>query len=100
MFFSLFNTALDSLRKAQREELEIERKKNADLERKMLSSEEIQTLQRQHDEDMELMQKEIKCIGDKLSLSNLEKAQMEEKVEKQAKLVMELKEKIEELLER
>ncbi|CAD5124105.1 DgyrCDS12407 [Dimorphilus gyrociliatus] len=93
-------TALDSLRKAQREELEMERKKYADLERKVLSSEEIQSLQRQHDEDMELMQKEIKCVGDKLSLSNLEKAQMEERIEKQAKLVTELKEKVEELLER
>jgi Skp family chaperone for outer membrane proteins len=76
---------LDAMRKAHEAELQKERSKFLDLIAKTYCQADMESLQRQHEEDLELIQQEIGLLSEQYSIKCLENAALTERLDAQGK---------------
>jgi myosin heavy subunit len=92
--------ALDAMRKAHESELQKERNKFLDLIAKTYSQIDVESLQKQHEEDLELIQSEISKLSEQFSIKCLENAALEERMDTQTRTLNECRHRITDLMTR
>jgi len=92
--------ALDAMRKAHESEMKKERNKFLDVIAKTYSQSDVESLQRQHEEDLELIQHEIRQLSEQYSIKCLENAALEERLEVQTRALQDSRSRVHKLMAR